>query len=196
MVKVFLQIHITFSGIKMLSLEKYKDSSNVFENLWSKYEKPKELPKYFNKIIEVDFNDFRNKVFSNDPLFAETLVKSLLNGDVYLLKNAFEKDFLNKIKLETVKSWKLKKSEFHKIYDKCPNFYRNITQNLSSKYAFKQIKQTNYFFPWNKDFHNLYLETYKRWRVIKYLSGFYEDVWEKNIPSDGVIDRIQIVRYL
>jgi len=71
---------------------------------------------------------------------------------------------------------KLKKTNFFKIHEGCPNFYRAITKDLAKNYSFKQIKQTQYFFSWNPDIWNLYQETYKRWRVLKYLSGFYKDV--------------------
>lgn len=179
----------------MTNLEKYKDPNNIYKNIWDKNEDISKLPYFYRKIIEIDFKEFEEKVYSNNKIFSENLVNSLLSGDVYLLKKSFPPEYLQKLKKETVKNWKTKKSEFFKIYENCPNFYRNITKDLSDKYAFKQVKQTQYFFPWNNDFCNLYHETYKRWRVIKYLSGFYKDVWENDTPKDGIIDRIQIVKY-
>ena len=179
----------------MNNLDKYKDPKNIYKFIWDKYEKKDELPFFYRNIIEIEFNEFEKKVYEDNKFYSEKLVKSLLNGDVYLLKNAFPKPFLDTLKNETINNWKSKKSEFHKIYEGCPNFYRNITEDLSGKYAFKQVKQTQYFFPWNDDFFNLYKETYKRWRVLKYLSGFYRDVWEKDTPKDGIVDRIQIVKY-
>ena len=179
----------------MYNLENYKDPKNIYKSMWDKYEKEEELPMFYKNIVEIEFNEFEKKVYEGNKFFAEKLVKSLLDGDVYLLKNSFHKSFLDKLKRETISSWKSMKSEFHKIYEGCPNFYRNITDDLSGKYAFKQIKQTQYFFPWNDDFFDLYKETYKRWRVLKYLSGFYRDVWEKDTPKNGIVDRIQIVKY-
>lgn len=179
----------------MTNLEKYKDPNNIYKKMWDIYEDKSNLPLFYRNIIEIEFEEFKEKVFSNNEIFSRELVNSLLNGDVYLLKNSFPKNYLQKLKSETIKSWKTKKSEFYKIHENCPNFYRNITEELSGKYAFKQIKQTQYFFPWNEDFCNIYSETYKRWRVLKYLSGFYNDVWEKDTPKDGIVDRIQIVKY-
>ena len=179
----------------MTDLEKYKDPNNLYKNLWEKYEKKDQLPFFYNNIIQVDFSEFKEKVYSNDKKFALNLVNSLLSGDVYLLKNSFPVDYLEELKQKTAEAWKTKKSEFFKVYEECPNFYRNITQDLSKNYAFKQVKQTQYFFPWNPDFCNLYYEAYKRWRVLKYLSGFYKEVWEKDTPKDGIVDRIQIVKY-
>ena len=36
---------------------------------------------------------------------------------------------------------------------------------------------------------------YKHWRYIKFLAGNSKKAYENNIPSDGQIDRLQIVRY-
>ena len=36
---------------------------------------------------------------------------------------------------------------------------------------------------------------YLHWRYIKFLAGNEKNKYEKNIPSDGQIDRLQIVRY-
>ena len=179
----------------MLDIDKYKDENNIFKKMWDKKENIDLLPKFYNNIIEVDFEEFKEKVYENNLRFANETVDSLLSGDIYILKNAFTNEYIDKIKKQTILNWKNIKSEFHKIYDGCPNFYRDIDTSLSNKYAFKQIKKTQYFFPWNQDYLNLYEEIYKRWRVLKYLSGYYEDVWETNTPKDGIIDRIQIVKY-
>ena len=179
----------------MSDLEKYKDPNNIYKKMWDKYENINKLPCFYRDIIKIDFNEFEKKVYSNDIKSSKNIVNSLLAGDVYLLKNTFSKSYLKELKNETAKTWKAKKSEFFKIYEDCPNFYRAITEDLANMYSFKQIKQAQYFFPWNPDFCNLYQETYKRWRVLKYLSGFYKDVWEKDTPKDGIVDRIQIVKY-
>ena len=179
----------------MLDINKYKDKNNIFKKIWDNKESIELLPKFYNNIIEVDFKEFKNKVYENNIDFANEIVDSLLSGDIYILKNAFDIDYIDKLKKQTILNWKNIKSEFHKIYEGCPNFYRNIDTSISNKYAFKQIKKTQYFFPWNQDYLNLYEEIYKRWRVLKYLSGYYENVWETNTPKDGIIDRIQIVKY-
>jgi len=52
-----------------------------------------------------------------------------------------------------------------------------------------------FFYHWNKDPLNIFPEIYKRWRIIKKLMGLDMLEFEKNEPKDGVVDRIQIVRY-
>lgn len=179
----------------MDNIQKYQNPKNIYKILWDKKEDINNPPKYYRNIIQIDFKKFKDQVFSSNETFAKNLVDNLLNGDVYLLKKAFNADYLKNLREKTVETWKKSKSEFHKIYEGCPNFYRNITPELSNQYSFKQIKQTQYLFPWNSDFYKVYETTYKRWRVLKHLSGFYQDVWEKDTPMDGVVDRIQIVRY-
>ena len=185
----------TIFRMTMENLNKYKDPNNIYNELWNKYENITNPPTYYRNIIEICFNEFYEKAFSNDNGFALKLVNNLLNGDVYLLKKAFPSKYMKELKEKTAENWKYKKSEFYKIHENCPNFYRNITEDLADKYAFKQIKETQYFFPWNVDINNIYAETYKRWRVLKYISGYHKDIWEKNTPKDGVVDRIQIVKY-
>ena len=179
----------------MLNIEKYKDSNNIYKKLWDEYEIYDELPTFYKNIIEISYDEFKNKVYQNESNFAKNLVKSLLSGDIYILKEAFPKEYIEKIKLQTIMNWKNIKNEFFKMYEDCPNFYRNIDTSLSNNYAFKQVKRTQYFFPWNKDNLNLYEEIYKRWRTLKYISGYYENAWEQNTPKDGIVDRIQIVKY-
>ena len=181
--------------IKKINLNKYFNHKNIYYQLWNKKEKLKELPIYMDNIKTYDFNEFNTLVRSNDKEFASNLIVSLLSGDIYLLKNAFDQNYLLSLKKEASELFKKSKSSFHKIIENCPNFYRNIDQEHSSKYAIHQIKHTHYFYPWNEDFFDLYKETYKRWRLIKYLSGYKEDSWEKNTPKDGIVDRIQIVKY-
>ena len=45
------------------------------------------------------------------------------------------------------------------------------------------------------DIGDFYEQIYKKWRMLKYLSGFYKDAWELNTPKDGIIDRFQVAMY-
>ncbi len=181
--------------IESIDLNKYFDYKNVYYNIWKEKETKDNVPNYLNEIIEIDFNEFSSKVLSNDVNFANNIVDSLLSGNVYLLKKAYDKNYILNLKKDASELFKKSKSSFHKIIENCPNFYRNITLEHAQKYAFHQVKHTHYFYPWNKDFNNLYKETYKRWRIIKHLSGYHSNVWETNTPKDGIVDRIQIVKY-
>ena len=181
--------------ISNININNYYDYDSIYYKVWNDLENKKKLPNYLNEIKIINYKDFEDKVLSCDEKFANELVNSLLNGDVYLLKNAFSEKYILELKKRASELLKNSKSSFYKIEENCPNFYRNITLEHAKKYAFHQVKHTQYFFPWNEDFFNLYKETYKRWKIIKFLSGYYPDVWETNTPKDGIVDRIQIVKY-
>ena len=63
------------------------------------------------------------------------------------------------------------------------------------KYSIKMNKHSFYFFPWNDDDLNIFQHINKIWRLTKTISGYYADAFEKNLPEDGIIDRIQVVKY-
>ena len=127
-----------------------KDPNNIYKLLWDKFEVKENLPKYLNQVKTYNFFEFEENVYSNSKKFSEELVHSLLSGDIILLKNTFESSYLKEIKNIFKKKFSQSESTFHKMIEGCPNFFRNITPNLSKKYSFHQIKKTYYLFPWNK----------------------------------------------
>ena len=82
------------------------------------------------------------------------------------------------------------------MYDGCPNFHR-VIDKITKKYSLFAIKHSFYFYNWNikTKLEKLKDGVYKHWRYIKFLAGNGKNKFEKNIPSDGQIDRLQIVRY-
>jgi len=182
-----------------IDIKKDKDPNNNYKVLWDKLEIIEDLPIYLNEIKTYNYYDFEENVYSNSKKFSEELVLSLLAGDIILLKNTFDKNYMNNIKNIFKKKFDESDSTFYKMKEGCPNFYRNITSKLSNKYAFHQVKKTYYLFPWNKesesDIGDFYDQIYRRWRLLKYLSGFYKNAWESNTPKNGVIDRFQVAMY-
>ncbi|OUX36488.1 MAG: hypothetical protein CBE33_05715 [Candidatus Pelagibacter sp. TMED273] len=182
-----------------VNIDNDKDPNNIFKILWDKFENKNRLPKYINKINIIDYNEFEKKIYSDSEVYAESIIKSLLSGDIILLKNTFNKEYLHNVKKIFKKKFEKSESSFHKIIEGCPNYFRNITPKLSGKYSFYQVKKTYYLFPWNKDNEievgDFYEQIYKRWRLLKYLSGFYKNAWEENTPKDGIVDRFQVAMY-
>lgn len=185
--------------IENVDIDVDKDPSNIYKILWDRLERVEELPKYLNKVVEYNYDDFEKKIYSDSDEFSNKIVRSLLSGDIILLKNSFEKKYLEKVKQIFRNKFENSNSAFHKMVEGCPNFYRNITQDLSKNYSFYQVKKTYYLFPWNKEkesnIGDFYEQIYKKWRMLKYLSGFYKDAWELNTPKDGIIDRFQVAMY-
>tara|TARA_B100000686_G_scaffold204229_1_gene211070 strand:- start:25302 stop:26123 length:822 start_codon:yes stop_codon:yes gene_type:complete len=142
-----------------------------------------------------DFDDFEENVNRENPEFTDNIVKSLLEGDFFILKNAYTKSFMLNLKINTFNYFKNKPSEFYKMLEGSPDFHRKIDLETGKKYSFRSCKHSFYFYPWNNDPLNLFSPIYERWRVIKKLMGLDSKAYEKNTPKDGVIDRIQVVKY-
>ena len=121
-----------------------------------------------------------------------------VNKEAYILKNGAPKNF-KKIVLDLVNYYKKnRKPSFHKMFDGTPNFHRAIDKKITKKYSLFAIKHSFYFYNWNiksKLEKKLKDGVYKHWRYVKCLAGNSKYAYEKNIPSDGQIDRLQIVRY-
>ncbi len=168
---------------------------NVYSEIWKELEKKFELPTRARDIISMDFNDFAQKIDKEEVSFVNQITRSLINGDIYILKNAFDKKFFDDLKINCYSHFKGQPSSFHKMTEGCPDFHRIIDLETGKKYSFRGCKHSFYFYNWNNDPLSLFETTYKRWRKIKKLMGYTQDIFENNTPKDGPIDRIQVVRY-
>lgn len=168
---------------------------NKFKEVWDEIVKPETLPRRLREIREIDFNEFQEKVLSQDPAFVQAIPRSLYAGDAYFIRGAFPKQFMKDLARKTHEYWKKTQSSFHKMVEGCPDFHRIIDEEAAKKYSFKMVKHSCYFYPWNGDPVNIFEAAYERWKLIKFLSGQRLNEYENNTPKDGVIDRIQVVRY-
>jgi len=169
---------------------------NRFKARWEAVENPDTQPRRARNIITVDFDEFKKKVFAQDSKFVASLVDSLYAGDGYILKRAFPSAYFTDLIRRTHEHGKLSPSSFHKMYQGCQDFHRVIDDGLAKNYSLTAVRHSHYFFPWNEDPLNFFEAVNERWRVFKFLGGFPLDVYEKNKPRDGVIDRIQVAHYV
>ena len=168
---------------------------NKYLDLWRQLEKVEERPKYFRNILCVDFLDFRQRIVAQDDDFVQEIVHSLYHGDFYIIKKAFSKEYMEVLKKKTYKYWTSNPQGFHKMKENCPDFHRWIDDEIAENYSIRAVKHSAYFFPWNDDPLDIFEDVWKRWRPLKFLGGFAWDQYERSTPKDGVVDRIQIVRY-
>ena len=121
-----------------------------------------------------------------------------VDREAFVLKKCASKD-LKKIMLDLAEQYqKKRKPNFYKMLDGVPNFHRAIDKKLTKKYSLYAIKHSFYFYNWNiksKLEKKLKEGAYWHWRYIKFLAGNEKRKYENNIPSNGQIDRLQIVRY-
>ena len=168
---------------------------NFIKKKWTILEQNNPLPRRLRNIIELDYSDF-NDFISNEKINEiEKIIENIFFGDFYLIKKAFSKDFLNRIKKDCFDFFSSKPTNFYKMLEGCPDFHRKIDLETGKKYSFSRCSHSYYFYRWNKDPVNLFKEIDVRWRLVKKLMGLKFNEFENNTPKDGVIDRVQLVRY-
>ena len=70
----------------------------TFKSAWENCEKTMPLPTRARKTIIVNFEEFKKKILEEKKEFVKKITKSLFNGDFYILKEAFTKEFMLSIK--------------------------------------------------------------------------------------------------
>ena len=97
-----------------------------FKSIWEDCEKKNNYPSRANNIKVVDYKDFEKNVTEEKESFVLDIVNSLYSGDIYILKGAYTKEFMNSLRVRTFDYFKDKPSEFHKMLEGCPDFHRKI----------------------------------------------------------------------
>ena len=167
---------------------------NLYPRLWRLAEEA-EPPQRYRGLIKVDYDQFRDKVSGGDLEFAGYLVSSLYSGKAWLLKGAFSPGWMTDLKANTYAWTRSRPESFHKMIDGAPDFHRMIDIETGKKYSLEGCKHSAYFFRWNHDPLGIWPAITDRWRVLKMAMGLMADEYEHNLPSDGPVDRIQVVRY-
>lgn len=179
----------------MKYVEGLMENQNKFTEAWDDIVSDDTLPTRFRNLHEMSYDEFGKKVTSQDPLFIKEITQSLYNGDGYLIRGAFSKEFMKTLRVQVFEYCKQSPSSFHKMLEGVPDSHRMIDEEAAKKYSFKAIKHSCYFYPWNDDPFGLFEPIWQRWRLVKFLNGLRAEEFEKNTPKDGVVDRIQVVRY-
>ncbi|MBH66793.1 MAG: hypothetical protein CMM58_00410 [Rhodospirillaceae bacterium] len=168
---------------------------NPYKNAWEELCSRTQEPSFLTGITEVSYNDFAKRTYEAKPDFIKETTQKLYSGNVFLLKGALDNETCANIIENTYNFFQNYPSEFHKMLDGCPNFHRVQDEETSLLYSTRQIRDAYYSFRWNDDTIGVWNSVTPLGRTIKYLSGLEKDAYETNLPSDGVIDRIQVLRY-
>jgi len=167
-------------------------STLVYRNIWEILEDTFPRPNRFRNLITLSYEEFKYRVENN---IAVSMINSLYSGDAYLIKNGFPQDFMFRLQQEVHDYWKEHRAECHKRLEGTPDFHRQIDLETGKNYSISSCKHSCYFYRWNNDPLNVYETIDERWRILKVLMGLQYNEYENNTPKDGVVDRIQVVRY-
>lgn len=152
-------------------------------------------PRGFSDLKTIEYLDLEQTMITHDLTRIKDLVNSLSMGSMLIIKNVLTEKNLLELNNAFIEFQQQEVSSFHKIFDDTPNFWRDITEEFSTKYAVPQVKKTSYWFPWNPESQLVYGLLTPIYRILKALGGKSPLEFESNIPSTGKIDRIQIVHY-
>ncbi len=173
-------------------------STNQIRDYWKKIETKSLPPKYVKKVSIINFDILRKNLKEKKEFYIKSLIKRMYSGEAFIIRNAAKKN-LKDIVLKLAKHYDKKhKPSFHKMIDGTPNFHRIYDTEITKKYSLYAIKHSYFFYNWNIKTElekKLKQGVYRHWRYIKFLAGNGMYQYEKNIPSDGQIDRLQIVNY-
>ena len=168
------------------------------KNYWKFLEDKKPPPKFIKKVNIIEFDKLKKSINSKNEIFTKSMARKMYDGEAFIVRNA-AKLKLKKIILDLAKHYdKKQKPSFYKMLDGTPNFHRIIDKKITKKYSLFAIKHSYFFYNWNiktkleKKFKD---GVYRHWRYIKFLAGNGKFQYEKNIPSQNQIDRLQIVNY-
>lgn len=167
--------------------------NNFFQKTWESVEKNSK-PKELREIHIINKKKFLS--LSKEPEKNQAkIIKRLYMGDVYIVKSVISKKYIEFLKSELVKISKNEKARFFKMNKKCPNFWRRINEKIAKKYSVVAVRDSYYFFRWNKEKLKLWKNFDTVWSFVKKLGGLDKDSFINNLPKDGIVDRVQIVRY-
>ena len=173
------------------------DTDNI-KKYWTKLEQSKKPPSFVKKVNLIEFKDLKKSIDKKNEFYIKNLIRKMYSGEAFIVRNAAKKS-LKDVVINLAKHCDNKqKSSFHKMLDGTPNFHRIIDKKITKKYSLYAIKHSYFFYNWNiktkleKKFKD---GVYRHWRYIKYLAGNKKFQFEKNIPSQLQIDRLQIVNY-
>ena len=151
-------------------------------------------PVSFSEIKVIDFFVLEDIVLKSDIARFELILDDLVRGAIYIVKNAFSRQEVDFIKDKAHALKASKESQFFKMNSKIPNFWRDITPEVGLNYGVPVVKESFYFFHWKGEEQHFSLVN-RRWDIIKILGGKPSTFGKFNVPEDGVVDRIQIVKY-
>ena len=136
-------------------------------------------------------NDFKSLLTNSSEL--NKIKEGVLNGDLYILKSVYEKDFISRVKNYLTNIGKNSLPNYHPIELNTPNFHRiNIwDERAYVKGCFQQFT----FFPWNQDYFNLFEKTKEIYYLKNLINNLPKEKFLKSEPEEGCIARLSFQFY-
>jgi len=147
--------------------------------------------RYFRNIEEFEYNSFIQNI--SDENFIYESISKIIAGDIFVLKSAASKNLCKKIINYLDAFAKPENLISHKVLDGIKNGYY-VSRNIGGT-SYQTNDRSFYFFSWNKDETNFYQDVMKLYKPLKVLNGLQENEITNNIPSDEVVERMNVIHY-
>jgi len=167
-------------------------TQNPYRGLWEAYEADQDIPTRFRNLQILPYEELTYRVMNS---IAYPIIDNLWKGDAYLIKGAFTKEFMYQLIIDVHNYCMTRPSEFHQMLEDSPDFHREIDLETGKKYSISSCKHSCYFYHWNEDPFEIFEPINQVWHTLKVLMGLQYNEYENNTPKNGVVDRIQVVRY-
>jgi len=129
----------------------------------------------------------------NDPDYIQSIREDIQKGDVYIVKNYFDKGLIYSIKEYCKRVGQNSIPNYVPIEKGAPNFHRmnRLDKRAYVKGCFHQFS----FFPWNQDYFNLFELTKKAYALKNLTSLHTADKFLGIEPDDGCTARLAVQFY-
>ena len=124
-------------------IDKNNEINKFTKNIWLNLEK-QSYPVTSSKINTLDYYNFKNIFLDLKKI--EEIINCLFKGEIFIIKKAFDFEFIERLKFIFNDFTKNNETDFYKLKEGCPNFHRIIDEKTSSNYSIKAIKHSAYFF--------------------------------------------------
>lgn len=169
--------------------------TKMFKEAWSSCEAVRTQPHYLRNIILVDAVEFSDKIINATEEEAQEIVSSIYSGDAYILKDAFDGDYVDQIKTKVFNWSKTVNSKSYEMVNGCPDYHCIYDEPQGPIGGYTSLEHSYVFFRHNKNALDVFFPIERYWEAIKVLSGNSKDAYKNNIPSDGLIDRLTFLQY-
>lgn len=167
----------------------------LFQTIWQGVLKNGPKPAGITGKVEIDFSEFSTTILDANHRAedAKRLVELVYGGRVLIIRRALSSADVERLKnlALTFETETLPSSQT--IKDGCPDFHQ-FTNTTGKREGYTVADHSYYFFRWNQR-RDLFKSLSAYWTILKTLNGLSPDSFEQNTPSQGWVDRIQIIQY-
>jgi hypothetical protein len=147
------------------------------------------------EIRRLDYQAFKEQLKYADRDFIRGFAASVYSGDLYIFLNAYKPETLRELRQRAFEYGRAIESSVHKMVDGCPDSHSCRDWHTEVNGGYSSTYHLFHFFRWNDDPLGLFELFGELYRMMKLVSGLSPNSFEKSIPSDGTIDRIEISHY-